>query len=174
MYVRSRKVKGNQYFYLVASERVEGKPNPVQRVIQYLGNGRWVALEPKTELRKLTQSFNLTSPMYIQSWGAADRYSLKNNHVYTWLNVIFIGFISLTQFLVPMLLNVLKLVIEEILDQLPPSYSPALYERKCFDVYQHVYDSYYGQSQSIYIQASYVGVNLHRQIKPRTIIRSGV
>ena len=38
MYVRSRKVKGNQYFYLVASERVEGKPNPVQRVIQYLGN----------------------------------------------------------------------------------------------------------------------------------------
>ena len=47
-----------------------------------------------------------------------------------------------------------KLVIEEVLDQLPPSYSPSLYERKCLDVYQHVYDSYYGQSQSIYSQAS--------------------
>lgn len=38
MFVRSRKVKGNEYFYLVESERVEGKPNPVQRVVEYLGN----------------------------------------------------------------------------------------------------------------------------------------
>ena len=47
-----------------------------------------------------------------------------------------------------------KLAIEEMLDQLPQSYSPELYERKCRDVYQHVYDSYYGQGRSIYAQAS--------------------
>lgn len=47
-----------------------------------------------------------------------------------------------------------QLTIEETLDQLPPLYSPSLYERKCQDVYQHVYDSYYGQNQSIYAQAS--------------------
>ena len=47
-----------------------------------------------------------------------------------------------------------KLAIEETLDQLPESYSPSLYERKCLDVYQHIYDSYYGQGQSIYAQAS--------------------
>ena len=47
-----------------------------------------------------------------------------------------------------------KLAIEETLEQLPQSYSPSLYERKCLDVYQHIYDSYYGQGQSIYAQAS--------------------
>lgn len=38
MFVRSTKVKGNQYFYLVESERVEGARYPVQRMIEYLGN----------------------------------------------------------------------------------------------------------------------------------------
>lgn len=47
-----------------------------------------------------------------------------------------------------------RLAIEEILDQLPQSYSPSLYERKCQDVYQHVYDSYYGQGRSVYAQAN--------------------
>ena len=47
-----------------------------------------------------------------------------------------------------------KVAIEEILDRLPQSYSSALYERKCQAVYQHVYDSYYGQGRSIYAQAS--------------------
>jgi len=47
-----------------------------------------------------------------------------------------------------------KLTIEETLDQLPQSYSSELYERKCQDVYQHIYDSYYGQGRSIYAQAS--------------------
>ncbi len=47
-----------------------------------------------------------------------------------------------------------KLVIEETLDRLPQSYSPDLYELKCEAVYQHVYDSYYGQGRSIYAQAS--------------------
>lgn len=47
-----------------------------------------------------------------------------------------------------------KLAIEEILDRLPQNYSSDLYERKCQAVYQHVYDSYYGQGRSIYAQAS--------------------
>lgn len=47
-----------------------------------------------------------------------------------------------------------KLAIEEILDRLPQSYSTQLYERKCEMVYQHVYDSYYGQGRGIYPQAS--------------------
>lgn len=38
MFVRSRTVKGNQYYYLVKNERQEGKSNPVQIVIEYLGN----------------------------------------------------------------------------------------------------------------------------------------
>lgn len=38
MFVRSTKVKGNRYFYLVESERVEGKTYPAQRMIEYLGN----------------------------------------------------------------------------------------------------------------------------------------
>jgi len=47
-----------------------------------------------------------------------------------------------------------KVAIEELLDRLPPSYSLDVYERKCQAVYQHVYDSYYGQGQSIYARAS--------------------
>ncbi len=47
-----------------------------------------------------------------------------------------------------------KLAIEEVLEQLPPSYSSDVYESKCQDVYQHIYDSYYGQDKSIYVQAS--------------------
>lgn len=38
MFVRNRTVKGNQYYYLVKNERQEGKSNPVQIVIEYLGN----------------------------------------------------------------------------------------------------------------------------------------
>ena len=38
MFVRSTRVKGSQYFYLVESERVEGARYPVQRMIEYLGN----------------------------------------------------------------------------------------------------------------------------------------
>lgn len=39
-------------------------------------------------------------------------------------------------------------------DGLPRSYTPALYQKKCDEVYQHIYDSYYGQGQSLYAAAS--------------------
>ena len=36
------------------------------------------------------------------------------------------------------------------LDDLPRAYTPELYQQKCDAVYQHVYDSYRGEGQSIY------------------------
>jgi type I restriction enzyme R subunit len=45
-----------------------------------------------------------------------------------------------------------RVCIEEILDQLPPLYSPELYQTKCELTYQHVYDSYLGEGRSIYAQ----------------------
>ncbi|MFB2920226.1 MULTISPECIES: type I restriction endonuclease subunit R [Aerosakkonema] len=47
-----------------------------------------------------------------------------------------------------------QVTVEEILDKLPPSYSAELYEQKCQEVYQHVYDSYFGQGRSIYSSAA--------------------
>lgn len=47
-----------------------------------------------------------------------------------------------------------QVAVEEILDQLPPSYSTELYEQKCQEVYQHVYDSYFGQGRSIYTRVA--------------------
>ncbi len=45
--------------------------------------------------------------------------------------------------------------VRDILDRgLPRAYSKDLYERKCDEVYQHIYDSYYGQGRSIYAAAS--------------------
>lgn len=46
------------------------------------------------------------------------------------------------------------LAIEEILDRLPEAYTKTLYEQKVKAVYQHVYDSYFGQGKSIYTTAS--------------------
>ena len=44
-----------------------------------------------------------------------------------------------------------KLAIQVILDEmLPECYSKELYERKCEAVYQHIYESYYGEDSSIY------------------------
>jgi type I restriction enzyme R subunit len=43
-----------------------------------------------------------------------------------------------------------KVTIEEILDQLPESYPTDVYQRKCEEVYQHVYESYSGAGRSIY------------------------
>jgi type I restriction enzyme R subunit len=40
--------------------------------------------------------------------------------------------------------------IEERLDQLPQPFTPELWRTKCDVVYQHVYDSYFGQQQSVY------------------------
>lgn len=47
-----------------------------------------------------------------------------------------------------------KVAIEEILDQLPESYLTEVYERKCEEVYQHVYESYSGAGRSIYNTAA--------------------
>ena len=40
--------------------------------------------------------------------------------------------------------------IFDILDHLPPAYTPEVYRQKCEVVYQHVYDSYTGPGQTIY------------------------
>jgi type I restriction enzyme R subunit len=43
-----------------------------------------------------------------------------------------------------------RVTIEVVLDKLPETYSSDIYEQKCDIVYQHIYDSYYGQGRSIY------------------------
>ncbi len=40
--------------------------------------------------------------------------------------------------------------IEEVLDKLPRAYSKNLYDLKCMEVFQHIYDSYYGLGKSVY------------------------
>jgi len=47
------------------------------------------------------------------------------------------------------------LTVQKVLDEgLPRSYTPETYQQKCDEVYQHIYDSYYGQGRSIYALAS--------------------
>ena len=41
--------------------------------------------------------------------------------------------------------------IQEVLENLPQKYSDDDYRLKCDAVYQHVYDSYYGSGQSVYV-----------------------
>ncbi|HOO54659.1 MAG TPA: type I restriction endonuclease subunit R [Methanothrix sp.] len=43
-----------------------------------------------------------------------------------------------------------KLCIETVLDHLPQNYTQEMYDEKCEAVYQHVYESYYGEGQGIY------------------------
>jgi type I restriction enzyme R subunit len=43
-----------------------------------------------------------------------------------------------------------KVSIEKILDELPECFTPEIYRQKCDRIYAHVYDSYFGQGQSIY------------------------
>ncbi len=46
-----------------------------------------------------------------------------------------------------------KLAIQRILDpKLPDIYTPELFNQKCEAVYQHIYDSYYGEGKSIYTE----------------------
>ena len=40
--------------------------------------------------------------------------------------------------------------IQDILDQLPRTYTPELYQQKCDAVYQHFYEAYPGQGKSLY------------------------
>ncbi len=43
-----------------------------------------------------------------------------------------------------------RLTVEEILDGLPESYTPQIYDQRCEAVYQHIYESYYGDGNSIF------------------------
>ena len=43
-----------------------------------------------------------------------------------------------------------EVVIKDILDKLPQSYSAELYDKKCREIYQHIYESYTGRGRSIY------------------------
>jgi len=47
-----------------------------------------------------------------------------------------------------------KLSIEDALDQLPRAYTKELYQQKCEIIYHHIFESYYGSGQSIYAQAA--------------------
>ena len=47
-----------------------------------------------------------------------------------------------------------KVAIEEILDRLPESYSTETYQRKCQEVYQHVYECYSEAGRNIYTAAA--------------------
>ena len=44
-----------------------------------------------------------------------------------------------------------RVCIDKILDHLPRAYTPEVYSDKCDMVYQHVFDSYYGEGASIYV-----------------------
>jgi hypothetical protein len=48
-----------------------------------------------------------------------------------------------------------KVAIEEALDQLPESYSTEAYQRKCQEVYQHVYECYSEAGIRIYTTATW-------------------
>ncbi len=43
-----------------------------------------------------------------------------------------------------------RLCVEQVLDELPQTYTPELYQKKCDLVYQHVYDSYFGPGRDLY------------------------
>jgi len=46
------------------------------------------------------------------------------------------------------------ITIQDVLDRgLPRIFTPELYQQKCNLIYQHVYDSYYGQERSVYTVA---------------------
>ena len=47
-----------------------------------------------------------------------------------------------------------RVTIEEVLDKgLPEKFPPDLYRQKCDVIYQHFYDSYFGEGKSIYAKA---------------------
>ena len=47
-----------------------------------------------------------------------------------------------------------RYTIETVLDELPRTFTPDLYQEKCESVYQHVFDSYSGQGTSLYASSS--------------------
>ena len=47
-----------------------------------------------------------------------------------------------------------KLTVQMILDELPECYEPEIYDQKCEAVYQHIYEFYYGDCNSVYSVAA--------------------
>ena len=47
-----------------------------------------------------------------------------------------------------------RVAIEQSLEKLPKPYTPDIYSAKCAAIYQHVFDSYYGEGYSIYAAAA--------------------
>lgn len=47
-----------------------------------------------------------------------------------------------------------KVMIEEIFDQLPDAYTKDIYSNKCSQAYEHIYDCYYGEEKSLYSVAA--------------------
>src|SRR6266704_1260153 len=47
-----------------------------------------------------------------------------------------------------------QVTIDQMLDSLPPSYTKDVYLQLCTQVFQHVYESYFGQGKSVYAMAS--------------------
>jgi type I restriction enzyme, R subunit len=47
-----------------------------------------------------------------------------------------------------------RVAVEETLDQLPEAYTRQIYAQKCDAVYQHVFDSYWDDGQSVYAMAA--------------------
>jgi type I restriction enzyme R subunit len=48
-----------------------------------------------------------------------------------------------------------RYTVETMLDHLPRTFTPQLYEKKCELVYQHVFDSYAGHGQGVYVNAGF-------------------
>ncbi|MCH7949423.1 MAG: DUF3387 domain-containing protein [Candidatus Dadabacteria bacterium] len=48
-----------------------------------------------------------------------------------------------------------QVTIETVLDkELPRTYTPEIFKEKCGEVFQHVYDSYYGAGRSVYMMSA--------------------
>lgn len=47
--------------------------------------------------------------------------------------------------------SAVQATIQDILDELPRVYSKDIYDQKCDSIYQHVFESYWGQDQSVYV-----------------------
>ncbi len=47
-----------------------------------------------------------------------------------------------------------RVAVEERLDSLPDTYTDEIYWNKVDQVYQHIYDHYYGSGKSVYAEAS--------------------
>ncbi len=50
-----------------------------------------------------------------------------------------------------------RLCIEQTFDELPPAFTPELYQEICDATYQHVYEAYFGEGRSIY---EHVGIGV--------------